>query len=276
MEEYLRLNRAMWDSRAARHAASASYDLDRYRRDPGAISDVVRFDLPRLGDVGGLDTVHLQCHIGTDSLSLHRLGATVTGLDLSPASLAEARALAAEVGADIDYVESDVFDAPEVLGRERFDLVYTGIGAICWLPSIDRWAATVAALLRPGGRLVFRDCHPMLGTLDVVDDRIELVYPYAEHVEPLVFEDTASYVDPTDHSLPGLPSREWAHGLAEILTALMAHGMVLETVLEHDSVPWVALPGHMTPHPDHPGEVRLSDRPERLAASFTVVASLRR
>jgi SAM-dependent methyltransferase len=198
----------------------------------------------------------------------------VTGLDLSPASLAEARRLAADVGADITYVESDVYAAPDALGHSRFDVVYTGIGAICWLPSIDRWAATVAALLRPGGRLVFRDCHPMLGTLEVVDGRIELVYPYAEHDEPLVFEDTASYVDPSDHSLPGLPSREWAHGLAEILMALMAHGMRVETVLEHDSVPWVALPGFMEPHPDHPGEVRLADRPERLAASFTVVAAL--
>lgn len=274
MEEYQRLNRAMWDSRAARHAASEAYDLQRYRTDPEAISDVVRFDLPRLGDLTGLDVVHLQCHIGTDTLSLHRLGGTVTGLDLSPASLAEARRLAADVGADITYVESDVYAAPDVLGRAAFDVVYTGIGAICWLPSIDRWAATVAALLRPGGRLVFRDCHPMLGTLEVVDGRIELVYPYAEHEEPLVFEDTASYVDPDDHSLPGLPSREWSHGLAEVLMALMAHGMRVETVLEHDCVPWEALPGSMAPHPDHPGEFRLADRPERLAASFTVVATL--
>ena len=274
MEEYQRLNRAMWDSRAAVHAASAAYDLERYRTDPGAISDVVRFDLPHLGDLAGLDVVHLQCHIGTDTLSLHRLGGRVTGLDLSPASLAEARTLAADVGADVTYVESDVYAAPDVLGRSAFDVVYTGIGAVCWLPSIDRWAATVAALLRPGGRLVFRDCHPMLGTLEVVDGRIELVYPYAEHEEPLEFEDTASYVDLDDHSLPGLPSREWSHGLAEILTALMTHGLRLETVLEHDSVPWEALPGFMTPHPEHPGEFRLSERPERLAASFTVVAAL--
>lgn len=276
MEEYQRLNRAMWDSRAARHAASAAYDLDRYRRDPDAISDVVRFDLPHLGDLTGLDVVHLQCHIGTDTLGLHRLGGRVTGLDLSPASLVEARTLAADVGADITYVEADVHDAPEVLGRAAFDLVYTGIGAVCWLPSIDRWAATVAALLRPGGRLVFRDCHPMLGTLDVVDGRIEIVYPYAEHEEPLVFTDTASYVDPDDHSLPGLPSREWSHGLAEILTALVRHGLRLDTVLEHDCVPWVALPGFMSPHPEHPGEYRLTDRPERLAGSFTIVATLSR
>ncbi len=271
VDEYLALNRAMWDSRAATHAASRSYDLDRFRDDPQAISDVVRFDVPRLGSIAGLDVIHLQCHIGTDTLSLHRLGANVTGLDLSPASLAEARALAEQVKADISYIEGDVYSAPDLLGRARFDVVYTGIGAVCWLPSIDRWAQTVAALLRPGGRLFIRDCHPMLGTLDVVDDQIVMDYPYFEHDDALVFEDTTSYVDHVQ-PLPGLPSREWSHGLAEIITAVTRHGMTLELVAEHDSVPWEALPGKMTLSPDHPGEFRLADRPERLAASFTLAA----
>ena len=272
MEEYLEFNRAMWDSRAATHAVSKAYDLDRFRTDPQAISDVVRFDLPLLGSIDGLQAVHLQCHIGTDTLSLHRLGASVTGLDLSPASLAEARALADEVGADIPYVEGDVYSAPDLLGRERFDLVYTGIGAICWLPSIDRWAQTVAALLKPGGRLFIRDCHPMLGTLDVVDEQIVMDYPYFEHDEALVFEETTSYVDHVS-PLPGIPSREWSHGLAEIFTALTRHGLGVDVFAEHDSVPWEALPGKMANHPEHPGEFRLAERPERLAASFTLSAT---
>ncbi len=274
MDDYLELNRAMWDSRASTHQDSRAYDLDRFRHDPAAISDVVRFDLPRLGDVRGLDTVHLQCHIGTDTVSLHRLGAQVTGLDLSPASLAVARRLVADVGAPIDLVESDVYAAPDVLGRERFDLVYTGIGAICWLPSIDRWAATVAALLRPGGRLFIRDCHPMAGVLDVLDGRIVLDYPYFEQPDALVFETTTSYVDHVA-PLPGLPSREWSHGIGEIVMAVMDHGMDLELLAEHDSIPWEALPGLMAAHPDHPGEFRLADRPERLAASFTLAARRR-
>jgi len=270
-DEYLALNRAMWDSRAAKHAASRAYDLDRFRTDPAAVSDVVAFDRERLGDLRGLDAVHLQCHIGTDTISLHRLGARVSGLDLSPASLDVARALATETGAPVEFVESDVYAAPDVLGRERFDLVYTGIGAICWLPSIDRWAQTVAALLRPGGRLFIRDCHPMLGVLDVVDGAISLDYPYFERAEALEFAETTSYVDHVE-PLPGLPSREWSHGIGEIVTAVMAHGLSLELLVEHDSVPWEALPGLMETHPDHPGEFRLADRPDRVAASFTLAA----
>lgn len=271
MSSYLQQNRAMWDSRAPVHAASADYGLERYRQDPEAISDVVRFDLPHLGDITGLRTVHLQCHIGTDTLSLHRLGADVVGLDLSPLSLESARALAADTGADLAFVESDVYAATDVLEPASFDLVYTGIGAVCWLPSIDRWAATVAELLKPGGRLVFRDGHPMLGVFEVEDGRLELRYPYFEHVEPLVFADTTTYVD-HDEPLPGLPGQEWSHGLAEIVTALLDHGLTIESLTEHDSVPWVAMPGLMSPHPDHPGEHRLTDGPDRLAASFTITA----
>src|SRR5687768_10799503 len=140
MLDYRTVNRANWDERAAAHAASPDYAVDRFAADPDFLSDVVRFDLPRLGDVTGLRGVHLQCHIGTDTLSLHRLGARMTGLDFSGAALLQARGLAERTGAAVDFVEADLYAAPDVLERGAFDLVYTGIGALCWLPDIRRWA----------------------------------------------------------------------------------------------------------------------------------------
>lgn len=145
------LNRAHWDERAPAHAASPDYGLDRLSADPTLLSEVVTFDLPLLGDVRGVRGVHLQCHIGTDTISLARLGADMTGLDFSGASIAEAKRLSARSGTSVDFVESNVYDALNVLPAGSFDLVYTGIGALCWLPEIRPWAAVVAALLRPGG-----------------------------------------------------------------------------------------------------------------------------
>ena len=121
MENHLDVNRANWDDRAAAHAASPGYAVERFVADPAYLSEVVRFDLPRLGDVAGLRGVHLQCHIGTDTISLHRLGARMTGLDFSPASLAQARRLAERTGAAVDFVRSDVYDALTALGRAEFD-----------------------------------------------------------------------------------------------------------------------------------------------------------
>ncbi len=154
------LNRDNWDERAAPHAASPDYSVERFVAEPDFLSGVVEFDRPRLGDVAGLRGVHLQCHIGTDTLSLHRLGARMTGLDFSPAAVAEASALAARVGADIPFVQSDVQSALDVLPAGEFDLVYTGIGAICWLPSIREWAAVVNGLLAERrGRKVDRNAN---------------------------------------------------------------------------------------------------------------------
>jgi SAM-dependent methyltransferase len=270
MDHYLEVNRANWDDRAAAHAASPGYAVDRFVADPTFLSEVVRFDRERLGDLQGLAAVHLQCHIGTDTVSLARLGARMTGVDLSPASLAEARRLAARTGTPVDFVESEVYRALEVLTPGAFALVYTGIGALCWLPDIARWAGVVAGLLRPGGRLFLREGHPMLWSLDERDtDRLVVGFPYFERDEPLVFDDAGTYV-PTDATFAHNTSWVWNHGLGQIVTALLDAGMELTGLVEHDSVPWEALPGQMVC--DEDGEWRLASEPWRLAASYTLQA----
>jgi SAM-dependent methyltransferase len=274
VSEYLRLNRAQWDERAPAHAASSGYAIDRFVEDPQFLSHVVRFDRPRLGDVRGLRAVHLQCHIGTDTISLHRLGARITGLDFSGASLAEARALAARAGADVEFVQSDVYAALDVLEGGAFDLVYTGVGALCWLPDIRRWAAVVAGLLRPGGRLFIREGHPMLWSIDETrgDGVLAVHFPYFEQPAPLVWDDASTYVA-TDVRFEHNVTHQWNHGLGEIVTALLDAGLELSMLQEHDSCPWDALPGFTVA--DEHGEHRLADRPERLAQTYTLQARKR-
>jgi SAM-dependent methyltransferase len=268
--EHLIVNRASWDERAGAHAASPDYACDRFAEDPDFLSDVVRFDLPRLGDVRGLRGVHLQCHIGTDTISLSRLGARMTGLDFSPPALAEARRLAARCGADVDFVEGELHQAPALLGTAAFDLVFTGVGALCWLPRVDRWAAVVDALLRPGGRLFLREGHPMLWTLDADPNGVLAVEDaYFERDEPYVDDTPGTYVQ-TDVTLRHTRTHTWNHGLGEIVTALLGVGLEITMLVEHDSVPWDALPGQMERDAD--GEWRLADRPWRLAQSYTLQA----
>ncbi|RJQ85315.1 class I SAM-dependent methyltransferase [Amycolatopsis panacis] len=271
MTDSFAVNRANWDERAPIHARSAEYGFARFRSDPGHLSDIVRFDLPRLGSVAGLRGVHLQCHIGTDTLSLARLGARMSGLDLSPASLAQARALAESTGAEIDYHEANVYQAVDVFGEDRFDLVYTGIGALCWLPRIGEWADVVTRLLRPGGRLFLREGHPMLWGLDDEAERAWPKYDYFEHPEPLVFEDDSTYVA-AEEPLRTTVTHSWNHGLGEIVTGLLDRGMTLTGLTEHDTVPWNALPNEME-RTEH-GEWRLRDNPRRIAATYTLQAVL--
>lgn len=271
--DHRRINHANWEARAPVHARSDEYGFDRYRADPAHLSSVVTFDLPRLGPIDGLDVVHLQCHIGTDTLSLARLGANVTGLDFSGASLDEARRLSADAGPRVDYVEADVHDAPGVLGEERFDLVFTGIGALCWLPSVTRWAEVVAALLRPGGELFMREGHPVLWAMDDPrpDGLVALEFPYFE-TDGVLFSEDQTYVD-HDAPIASPDTVSFNHGLAEIFNALWTVDMEITLFEEHDSVPWPALGDQM--EMVGTGEFRLADRPERLPHSYTLRARRR-
>lgn len=267
------VNRANWDDRAPAHAASPDYAVDRFIADPEFLSEVVTFDIPLLGDIRGLRGVHLQCHIGTDTISLARLGASMTGLDFSAASVAQARRLSEQAKTPVEFVESNVYDALDVLERETYDLVFTGIGALCWLPDIRLWAGVVAGLLGPGGRLFIREGHPMLWALDE-SRTVDLVadYPYFERPEPLIDDDGGTYVV-TDVEFTQNTTHSWNHGLGETITALLDVGMQLTGFVEHDSVPWDALPGQM--EKDDRGEWRLADRPWRLAHSYTLQATKR-
>ena len=116
-----------------------------------------------------------------------------------------------------------------------------------------------------------REGHPVLSALDDerTDGLLALEYPYFEHDEPLVFEEDGTYVA-TDHVFANTVTHEWNHGLGEIVTAVLASGMELTMLEEHDSVPWDALPGQMVE--DVEGEWRLSDRPGRLPHTYTLQA----
>jgi GNAT superfamily N-acetyltransferase/SAM-dependent methyltransferase len=268
--DYAAANMAFWNSRVAAHAGSPDYALQHFRDDPSHLSDVVAFDRPRLGDIAGLRGIHLQCHIGTDTVSLARLGADMTGLDLSAPAIEVATALAREIGADASFVQAHTYDAQAVVEPGSFDLVYTGIGALNWLPSIRTWASVVAGLLKPGGRLFIREGHPMLWSLaEARPDRVLAVEHAYFESEGELFGGEGTYAE-TDEQLGFAWTVEFNHGLGEIMTALMDEGMTITSFEEHDSIPWIALDDQMEPIGG--GEYRLGDRPNRLAHSYTLQA----
>lgn len=266
------VNRLNWDERAPAHATSPDYHVASFEKDPGFLSYVVQFDLPRLGDIAGLRGVHLQCHLGTDTTSLARLGAQMTGLDFSPAALTEARRIAALAGAEVNFVQADVYDAVSVLGAGRFDLVFTGVGALCWLPDVRRWARTVADLLRPGGRLFIREFHPMLWTMDTErdDGLLVAVDPYFETPEPYVDEDDGTYVE-TDSEFVHNTTHTWNHGLGEIIGGLLEAGMEITAFEEHRSMPSEVLSAAILVRDEH-DEWHLREQPNRVPLTYTLQA----
>jgi 2-polyprenyl-3-methyl-5-hydroxy-6-metoxy-1,4-benzoquinol methylase len=227
-------NLAWWQEAAAIHAASDFYDLEAIR---GGRDRMRPYEIGELGVVTGLDLVHLQCHIGTDTVSWARRGARVVGLDYSSNSLDVARRLAEDCDLPIEFVCSDVHDAPRALGHRRFDVVYTGIGALNWLPDLGPWARVVSELIRTDGHLYLSEIHPLV--FGLADDGRTLVRDIvAAGFEPSD-RGTGTYAQP-DAPMANRITCERTHSIGEVITAVLEAGLVIELFREHrySNAPW--------------------------------------
>ena len=234
------LNRAKWDERTAVHLGPNGYDLASLRAGRGSLHPVENAEL---GDVRGLRVLHLQCHIGADTLALAQRGASVVGLDFSPAAIEAAQALATELGLGdrARFVLADLYDAPTAIPEPAsFDLVFTTWGVSCWLPDIRRWAAIAASFLKPGGRLYYADAHPAAYVFDddtkLADGRPGYFMPYLGR-QPKVMVDHRDYADPSAR-LSNATDVEWLHPLSDIVGGLLDAGLMLDFLHEHAQVPW--------------------------------------
>jgi SAM-dependent methyltransferase len=225
-EDRIGLNRAWWDERVAIHLAGDFYDVGAFL---AGRSTLRPFEVAELGDVAGQQLLHLQCHFGLDTLSWAREGALVTGVDFAPSAVAAARDLARRAGIGAEFVEAGVYESATALGGRTFDVVYTSIGAIIWLPDITRWASTVTSLLVPGGRFYLAEFHPfsvMLG-----EEELIVTDSYFDP-GPFLHDEPGSYAEP-DAKTRHHQSLTWNHGLGTVVTALAQAGLRIEFLHEH-------------------------------------------
>jgi SAM-dependent methyltransferase len=228
-KEWIETNRANWDERVPIHVSGEFYDVEAFKA--GQEERLRPFELSEVGDVAGKDLVHLQCHFGIDTLSWARHGARVTGLDFSAPAVEAASSLAVELGLDAEFVEANVYDAVEALGNRTFDVVYTGLGALIWLPDIRRWARVVAELLRPGGFLYLAEFHPITHVFG--DEDLSIVNDYFPGEEPTVWEDQGTYADLEAETVHNR-TYEWNHTLGDVVSAVIEAGLAVELLSEHD------------------------------------------
>ena len=270
LDDHRRANLENWEDRVAVHLGPEGYDIEKLLADPEALTDVVAYDARHLGDLSGLRVLHLQCHIGTDTLSLARLGAEVTGVDFSPSALSAARELFDRAGTPGTFVEAELYDAPAHLEPRGFDCVYTGVGSLNWLPDIAAWARVVAALLAPGGRLYVREGHPVLWAVDDerTDGELVLKFPYFETPQPQRWDEETSYVG--SGRLEHTTIYAWNHGIGEVVTAVLDAGLRVDALVEHDVVEWLALPQMVR---NEAGRYVLPEGRERLPLMYTLKAS---
>jgi ubiquinone/menaquinone biosynthesis C-methylase UbiE len=228
-EDYLDINRESWNARTELHFNSEFYDNPSFLEGRNSLNSI---ELDLLGDVSGKKILHLQCHFGQDTISLSRMGAKCTGIDLSDKAIEKARELTAEAGEDVRFIASDVYGLDKVLD-EYFDIVFTSYGTIGWLPDLDKWAAIIHKFLKPGGSLVFAEFHPVVWMFN--NDFSGIEYSYFNRQE-IVEEKEESYSE--GKLKQSVKEISWNHDLGEVFTALFNKNLRLEAFREFDYSPY--------------------------------------
>lgn len=228
-QNYLEINRALWNEKTKHHVASDFYNLGAFLKGSTSLKDI---ELGLLGDVNGKSLLHLQCHFGQDSLSLARMGAKVTGVDFSGEAIKKAKELNEQLGLDAEFICTDIYSLPESLDQQ-FDIVFTSYGTIGWLPDIQKWAQIVARYLKPGGKFIFVDFHPVVWMFN--NDFTAIRFPYFNK-EAIVETLEGTYADrnaPLKQTEVG-----WNHDLSEVMQNLLDAGLNITRFLELDYSPF--------------------------------------
>lgn len=228
--EYFEANQKLWDAKTRIHLTSDFYDMDNFRKTLNSLNPI---EQELLGDISGRSLLHSQCHFGQDTLSLQKLGAECVGFDLSPAAIEQGKSLNKELGLDAQFLVSNIYELDKQLDRQ-FDIVFTSYGVIAWLPDMDRWAQQLMDRLRPGGTFIMVEFHPTLYMYDW--DKNEIGYTYFNGGSPTRDVEQGTYADRTADIT--LEEYFWQHSLMEVMNALIANGLIIEHLGEHDYTPY--------------------------------------
>lgn len=234
MQKKLQKNRQLWDQWSRIHVESKFYDLPSFKKGATSLNNL---EMEELGNVQGRSILHLQCHLGLDTISLARMGATVAGVDFSENAVTEARELADFMEVNAEFIQSDIYELRGKISK-KFDLVFTSYGVIVWLPDLVEWAKTISFHLKPGGIFYMAEFHPILWMFD--EEYKQITYPYDTRGSFLEFSDASSYAAP---EIP-LRNREynWQHGLGSVINALIGAGLQIDYLNEHYYSPYPVFP----------------------------------
>ncbi|MBT8326791.1 MAG: class I SAM-dependent methyltransferase [Bacteroidia bacterium] len=227
-ESYLDINKKLWNEKTAIHVRSDFYELEDFMKGKSSLKDI---ELAILGDIKGKSILHLQCHFGQDSLSLARMGAKVTGVDISDKSIEKAIELNEQLGLDAEFFCCDVYSSKDVINK-KFDIVFSSYGTIGWLPDIEKWADIVSHFIKPEGRFVFAELHPAIWMYDAEFKNI--IYSYFNG-DPIVETTPGTYADQS----AAIEMKEigWNHALSEVIGALLRQGLTLNHFEEFNYSP---------------------------------------
>ena len=228
-KKYFDANKDLWNKRTVVHKDSSFYDLPSFLKGKNSLNEIEQREL---GNIEGKTILHLQCHFGMDSLSMARMGAKVTGIDLSDTAISEAKKLNNKLRLDANFICSNVYDLGTVLS-EQFDIVFTSYGVIGWLPDLNQWAELIYHFLKPGGFFYMAEFHPVVWMMDENFEKVKYYYHNRELIE---IDSQGTYTDKT----ADIEGKEysWNHSLSEVINALVGQDLRIDFLNEYSYSPY--------------------------------------
>ncbi len=226
---YIEINKKSWNNKTDVHLKSDFYNVEGFIKGETSLNEI---ELKLLGGIKGKTILHLQCHFGQDSISLQRLGAEVTGIDFSDKAIESANELAKQTKSGTKFICCNIYDLPQHL-NQQFDIVFTSYGTIGWLPDIDKWAKIVSTFLKPRGKFVFVEFHPVVWMFDNDFTKVEYDYFKAQAIVETI---SGTYADReasiTDETIG------WNHGIGEVLSSLLKNNLEINSFEEFNYSPY--------------------------------------
>lgn len=242
-KKYFDANKELWDEFARLHYETESEDYSVKSFLEGETT-LKSYELKEMGNVKGKSLLHLQCHFGLDTLSWAREGALVTGIDISSEGIRLAKLLAKQTILEANFIESDLYDLPKIL-YEKFDIVYTSIGVLCWLNDLKKWGQIITHFLKPGGFFYIAEIHPFSMIFDNESKGIkelQVYYNYFHDPIPMEFFADGSYASDGFKIESKKESYEWAHSMSDIINSLIEAGLRIEFLNEYPFTVWKQFP----------------------------------
>jgi SAM-dependent methyltransferase len=260
-ENYLEVNKQSWNNRTEVHLKSSFYDLEGFLSGNTSLKEI---ELHLLGDIRGKSLLHLQCHFGQDTISLGRMGAAVTGVDFSEKAIEAARDLARKAGIPADFICCDLYSLPNHC-EKQFDIVFTSYGTIGWLPDLTKWAQVISRFLKPGGKFIMADFHPVMWMFDNHFEKVGYNYFNAE---PIVESESGTYAD--RNAAITVESVGWNHPTSEVLNNLIQQGLSINSFDEFDYSPYDIIANK---DEFEPGKFRVKHMGNKVPLVFAIVAT---
>ncbi|MBI2074791.1 MAG: class I SAM-dependent methyltransferase [Candidatus Levybacteria bacterium] len=261
MKDYLTANKKWWNNVTPIHARSKLYDLEEFKKGK---SSLVSVEQEEIGEVKGKTILHLMCHFGMDTLSWARKGAIVTGVDMSDNSIRLAKKLSREIKVPAKFKCCDIYNLPNVL-NEKFDIIFTSYGVLCWLSNINKWAKIINHFLKKGGMFYIVELHPFTNILSF---DFKIFYKYFKK-GPYTDDSDGTY---TDWSAPvkGI-TYEWSYTMSDVINALIKEGLKIEYVHEFPFTMYDQFPGFM--EQNEKGHYVLKNKRIQIPLLFSLKAS---